>query len=339
MSIQNYFQKFHREIKVETEELREKRDILFDKIRASLKKAGRPLPNILNQGSYIYGVGVKPIGDVEYDIDVGLDFPIKSTEYAASVVRKWVYDAVKDHTDNVEDRGPCIRVRYAAGYHVDLVIYARYKNSETVENYQLARKDDSWSSTDPKKLKKFIADAREPFSETKDSSGSDQLQRVTRFLKRWNDVDTPDESPDKPFGLATLLLVIENLKKPEFNSSRESDDLAALIVVMTAVDRTLGSISIKKPTPGFEDVFAKISAKGMVNLKSRCKDLLAALSASQASSGEKAAKILRKEFGDDFPESTRNFESENVEKRKVQVEDMKAAIPSFSNPSRPWCKS
>ena len=74
MSIQQYFGRFHKEIKVETDELREKRDILIDKIRASLKKAGTPLPDLLNQGSYIYGVGVKPEGDVEYDIDVGLDY-------------------------------------------------------------------------------------------------------------------------------------------------------------------------------------------------------------------------------------------------------------------------
>jgi hypothetical protein len=52
MSIQQLFSRFHKEIKVETEELRDKRDILIDKVRASLKKAGHPLPDLLNQGSY-----------------------------------------------------------------------------------------------------------------------------------------------------------------------------------------------------------------------------------------------------------------------------------------------
>ena len=76
MGIQSYFSRFHKNIKVDTDELRDKRDILVDKIRASLKKEGHPLPDVLNQGSYIYGVGIIPLGNTEYDIDVGLDFPI-----------------------------------------------------------------------------------------------------------------------------------------------------------------------------------------------------------------------------------------------------------------------
>ena len=71
MSIQNYFGKFHKEIKFETEELREKRDILLDKIKTTLKDEKRSVPELLNQGSYIYGVGVKPVASEEYDIDVG----------------------------------------------------------------------------------------------------------------------------------------------------------------------------------------------------------------------------------------------------------------------------
>jgi|GEM_PF-1246396 len=339
MSIQQLFGRFHKEIKVETDELREKRDILIDKIRASLKKAGHPLPDLLNQGSYIYGVGVKPVGDVEYDIDVGLDFPIKSSEYDAKTVRKWVHDAVADHTDNVEDRGPCIRVRYAAGYHVDLVVYARYKNIDGVEDYQLAQKNGEWKPSEPKKLKEFISNARKPFADTKDTSGSDQLQRVTRYLKRWNDIDIPDDSPDKPFGLATLLLVIKHLIAPVVDQDGTPNDLDALIRVAHAVKMTFGRIIVKKPTQEFEDVFSKLSDAAMERLKKRFDSLLTDLQSARTKDDDAVAKILRKQFGDDFPESLRKSEdlSNDHGARADAVSDMRAAIPSFSNPSRPWC--
>lgn len=330
MSIQGVFSNFHKVIKVETDELRDKRDILFDKICKSLKDVGKPRPDILNQGSYIYGVGVIPVGDTEYDIDVGLDFPIANSEYDAVEVRKWVYDAVSKHTKNVEDRGPCIRVRYAAGYHVDLVIYSRY-TADGSEAFHIARKDNIWTPSEPKKLKDFISDARKSFSDSRDSSGSDQLQRVTRYLKRWNDVDIPDDSPDKPFGLATLLLVIKHLPSPCLTDG-SSNDLEALIKVAQAVSGTTGRIVVKKPTQEFEDVFAKLSAAAMNRLKGRFSTLLNDLILVRGVDDEKAIEILSKHFGDDFGTKLKKSENSREEVRA----DMQAAVPTFSNPSRPW---
>lgn len=339
MSLQKYFQTFHKKIKVETEDLREKRNIVVDKVRSSLKKNNHPVPEMINQGSYIYGVGVVPLGDQEYDIDVGLDFDISTSDYEAKEVRSWVYDAIKDHTHNVEDRGPCIRVRYVAGYHVDLVIYARDNGSNNFGEYGLARKDNTWSPTEPKKLKQHIQDARQPFKDTKDLSGSDQFQRITRYLKRWNDLDIPGESPDKPFGLATVLLVIEHLKSPSFDINGNPDDLGALIRVANSVKNTFGRISINKPTQEFEDVFAKLSNEAMEKLKSRFSQLSDDLNKAKYQSEEEACETLRTQFGDDFPEYIKKEDSSqqnSLNQTQVEVRDMRAAIPSFENPARPW---
>ena len=344
MNSQKYFTRFHKVIRVETEELREKRDILIEKIRKSLKEKNHPLPIPLNQGSYIYGVGVKPVGDEEYDIDIGLDFPIKSDEYNATDVRKWVYDAISDHTKNVEDRGPCIRVRYAAGYHVDLVIYARYKDDENTESYQLAHKDNSWNKCAPKNLKNFIFDSRVPFKDTKDSSGSDQLQRVVRFLKRWNDLFISGDSPDKPSGLATLLLVIETLKFPKIDGNKESDDLEALVLVATTVKGIWGRIVIKKPTPGYEDLYAKLNDKAMTTLKDRFAKLLTSLLDAKEKfskdKNEEAISIIAAHFGDDFLETFRKSDTDddNPVENARKIEVMDAAIHKFENPSKPWAR-
>ena len=299
--LQRQFEKFHKNIKVKKDELIEKRRIILDKIGKSLKEKKYPSFDLINQGSYIYGVGIKPISDdQEYDIDVGLAFKIKSDEYKSTDVRNWVYDAIKDHTENVEEKGPCIRVRYQAGYHVDLICYAN-NDSEESENFKLAHKDGSWKDSDPKGLRNYIKDKRKTFSNSKDSSGSDQLKRVVRYLKRWNDKALPEESNDKPVGLALLLFCIETLTEPVFEYDGQLDDLNALKRISFFASLQ-SKISVNKPTPEYEDIFGKISNTGMNELIIRFSNLDEALQKAQDEESLKVAcKILRDEFGDDFP--------------------------------------
>ncbi len=309
--LQKQLEGFHKNIKVESSELREKRDIIVDEIKKSLSENKKPIPEVLNQGSYIYGVGIKPSPGEDYDIDVGLDFNIKSSDYDAKEVRKWVYTAIQKHTDKVQSKGPCIRVIYQVGYHVDLVCYARYKSDDDLtENFQLAHKDGHWIASDPKKIKDHIQKAREPFKDTKDSSGSDQLQRVVRYFKRWNDLAVPGESDDKPIGLAILLYCIKALQVPAYDSQGNLDDLHALIDISREAKDSVRICANKPDTE--EDVFIKISEKGMKELIEKFNKLhTALLDARNSDRLEDACKIMREQFGDDFP-----LEKDDSEKRK-----------------------
>lgn len=329
MRFQKMLEIFHKKIKVETEELREKRDILIDKIKSSLKDKGHPIFTIINQGSYIYGVGIKPLSGQEYDIDVGFVFPINSKNFTPNDVRSWVFAAIKNHTNNVEERGPCIRVRYAAGYHIDLVIYAQFCDDSGNDNFQLAKKDNTWSSSEPKRLKDYIDNARQKFSATKDSSGSDQIQRITRYLKRWNDLDIPEDSPSKPSGLATLLLVIKNLPAPMLDSSGTISDIDALISIAQQVCFNMGRIVINKPTQPYEDLYEKLDEKAMTRFKQRFACLLSDLGACKSVNEVDAIELLKKQFGNDFPDK---------ENKEFLIEDIKRAVPTFSNPAKPWGK-
>src|SRR3954462_2806432 len=126
-NVQKYFEQFHARIRTDyymNATLIEKRDIILNRITAHLKKNDRPCFVRLSQGSYKMKTGTIPIAEIEFDIDVGLCFPFNETEYTATTVRDWVYDAVFGHTEKVEKKGPCIRVTYKDGYHVDLVVYA-----------------------------------------------------------------------------------------------------------------------------------------------------------------------------------------------------------------------
>jgi hypothetical protein len=187
--IQKQFETFHGEIRMDYErnsELAEKRDVVLNKIAASLKKNGRPGFTQLLQGSYKMKTGVKPLRGFECDIDVGLRFVLDKS-VTATEVRGWVLEAIGEHTNSVESKRPCIRVRYSAGYHLDLVIYAWEERAGLPDIYRFAHKDRGWVDADPPTLLKHVADAAKRFAGTEDSTGIDQLRRVIRYLKRWDD--------------------------------------------------------------------------------------------------------------------------------------------------------
>ncbi len=337
--IQPYFIKFHEKIKAEKNTLREKRDILASKIQESLKSMNHPTPDILNQGSFIYGVGVKPINDEEYDIDVGLIFPILLTDYEPAIVRGWVYDAVKNHTDDVEDRGSCIRVRYAEGFHVDLVCYAQHHNNETIDDYHFAHKSGKWIQADPKKLKEYIKSAREKFANTKDNCTSDQLQRITRYLKRWNDLCFKNDISNKPFGLAILLLTIKNLPFPQLDNDNKSHDLKALLLVLNSIQSIQGRISLNKPTPEYEDVFAKLDDLAMEKFKGHITELNNDLiEIFQEDNIDEINKLTKKNFGKDFPNIEEPSKQSHIifNNKEDRLDDMNNALKTFNNPCRPY---
>ncbi len=301
---QKYFEKFHKEIRMDydmNKELAEKRDIILGKIKKSLEENKNPSFSVMLQGSYIMKTGVKPVGKLDYDIDVGLKFYINKNQYAATDVRKWVYDAIKKHTNDVKDRGPCIRVTYEKGFNVDLVIYAVEQNGGT-EIYSLAHKDKGWRPTDPVKLLDHVDKINGKYKGTEDSSTSTtQFRRVVRCLKRWDDEAVPFEANKKPSGIAYTLLVNACSAGP-YKNGNESDDSALLYQIAATASNAVGRIQLFKPTPEYEDLFSKLTQEEMDGLKTRFTKLRDALyAAKNEQSIKKACKTLQDQFGSDFP--------------------------------------
>ncbi|NOJ82900.1 nucleotidyltransferase domain-containing protein [Myxococcus xanthus] len=302
-NIQKQFEKFHETIRTDydtNQELRDKRDIILEKIEKSLTDAKRPSFLRLMQGSYIMRTGVKPIGEKEYDIDVGMRFKFNEEEHTATEVRQWVFDAVKNHTDNVEAKGPCIRVGYAKGFHVDLVPYAWWTDDTTGEQFRLAHSSKGWIAADPSKLLKYVDDAQSAFADTEGGTQTNQLRRVIRCLKRWDDVQQPEESEAKPSGLAFTLLSIGHLARA-LSWDGKPDDRAALLGIASFVTSQTRVVA-NKPSPEYEDMFAKLSDEHMAALISRFQAMKDALEASnQETDPTKACELLVPIFGDDFP--------------------------------------
>lgn len=303
--IQQQFEKFHATIRVDydmSQELREKRDIVVAKVQKYLRDNQLPGVRVLLQGSYKMKTGSQPIADLEYDIDIGLRFDFNEGVYTAAEVRRWIYEAVKDHTHFCDDKGPCIRVVYEKGFHLDLVAYCVWTDAFGREQYRLAHKDKGWREADPPKLLDHVSQHRERFQGTDDNATkTDQFRRCVRALRRWNDVRTPYEDEEKPAGLAYVLLACEKLNKRTFLDGRP-DDRKALEEWTRSASQTFGRISVIKPTPEHEDMFGRVGDEEMDKLKAD----LAALANDLRDAGTmadpvEACKVLQKHFGEDFP--------------------------------------
>jgi Second Messenger Oligonucleotide or Dinucleotide Synthetase domain len=305
--IQKQFEKFHAVIRIDYEmssELREKRDIVVGRIEKYLEDNGLPNCRQLLQGSYKMKTGVKPIEDLEFDIDIGLRFDFDEDAYKAKDVRGWIYDAVKDHTKRIEDRGPCVRVVYEAGYHLDLVTYAVWTDFIGVEQYRLAHKESGWRPAHPPKLLDYVlSHHKKLFADTEDNATkTDQFRRCVRALRRWNDFQIPYESDAKPTGLALVLLaILRNLSKSVFLDGRP-DDRSSLAVFARSVANTLGRVQASKPTPEYEEMFGRLTNDDMSAFKTRMGILADALEfAGQTVDPVKACERLVEVFGEDFP--------------------------------------
>jgi hypothetical protein len=304
-NVQKYFEQFHRRIRTDyemSEMLREKRDIILNRIRRHLAERGRPGFVEMNQGSYKMKTGVVPIADLEYDIDVGLRFDFSETDYDAKTVRGWVFEAVDGHTEKVESRGPCIRVTYKDGYHVDLVVYARWTDAFGAEHYRLAHRTGGWRPADPVRLLAIIREARRPYEGTEDgATKTDQFRRCVRYQRRWIDEEIPRESTAKPTGLAFVLLAMERLS-PHTTWMGLLDDRAALEALARSAANTYGRITAVKPTPEHEEMFGRLTDEEMGELKGRYVVMAEALrKADEEPDPVVACRILQKVFGPDFP--------------------------------------
>jgi hypothetical protein len=302
--IQKYFEKFHEVIRVDydmRQDLAEKRDIVVRRIEKHTIDNARPKPRVFLQGSYRMGTGVKPIADMEYDIDIGLRFDLKPTDKSAEEVRGWVYDAVKEHTNRCEDKAPCVRVAYEAGFHLDLVTYCVWDDGE-LEKFSLGHKTKGWLPADPPALLEHVRNARASFEGTEDSATrTDQLRRIVRYLRRWSDVRIPNDAEERPSGLAFVLLCCERLK-PYLFLDKRADDRRALVTMLSSITGPKTRISVRKPTPEYEDVFGRLEDGQMDKFVADLSALASALGDVETTADPVVAcRSMQSLFGDDFP--------------------------------------
>ena len=265
-------------------------------------------------------LGVIPL-DGDFDIDVGLEFKINKIDYPDPVVvKEWVFNALFGHTDDVKIRMPCVTVQYHLRkeplYHVDFAVYAQDGYST---NIYLARgkptskeNDKKWELDDPRGLIKAV---REKFTDENDRL---QFRRVIRSLKRWKDVKFSPDGHEAPIGIGLTVCayywfsISKTLVDP-LKMSYEYNDLDATINFINAMlsqfrlvgnnnGRELYRLSVHLPVQPYNDLFEKMTDIQMTNFKEKLEELHRALiKARDEVDPVEACKVLRKQFGDDFP--------------------------------------
>ena len=175
---------------VERKTMRSRRDTNRQRLRDGLKRDEKPaVQEFKAQGSYAMRTMLRhPSND--YDIDDGVYFlkddlmGSRGGEMSPREAKEMVRDAVNhgSFATPPEIRKNCVRIIYAAGYHVDMPVYRRVTTKDWAGNeshhYELASSS-GWKRSDARDVTKWFEDER-----TK-SGDAVQIRRVVRLIKKF----------------------------------------------------------------------------------------------------------------------------------------------------------
>lgn len=286
----NLFIQYNDELQInksKKKRLRDSKNALRDCIRRYFAENHQEyVPQFFIQGSYKMGTMIKT-KDAECDLDDGVYF-LREPDVSATTLQKWVYQAVEGHTKGgQEHRKKCIRVNYAGDYHIDLPVY--YKSEED-EHPHLAVKNEGWELSDPKEFIEWFKDVK-----------SEQLVRVSRYLKGWGD----HKRNNMPSGLVMALLTEKHLY------SDDRDDIA-IYETLKSIDNTLSAYWLcRMPTTPKDDLLSKYDETFKRNFFSALRSFIAdAKDALESDCQEKASKLWQKHLGTRFPLGEKEEERE-----------------------------
>lgn len=320
--LQKEFRALHDAIKLgtydENESLRDKRDLLIDELKEKLKDEKVPGTDKnltftkFDQGSYAMNTGIKPKND-DFDIDVGIIFDIANEEYDSHKLKQLIFNKLNtQHNRTVEFNRPCITVKYADGYHVDLVVYSDNDDDLHIAWGKEHSNEKLWFKAEPKELTNWVADVSGECEESK------QFRCCVRDLKKWKEIQFSSDGNSMPPSIGITIQARNSF------IYKKDHDLAALIHIVESMisefedEFCWDSLENKKsivtylPVEPYKNVYYKMTLKHTDKYHGKLKTLLEALEgAREESSDHEASKILRKVFGNDFPLV------ENVKKSKT----------------------
>jgi len=284
------FKKFYSKIiltESKQEDLRSAREALRSRIRVYFKnELNEAVPFFHGQGSFYMKTIINPLPGKKYDIDDGVylqNLPSRKLDWpAAQAAHNRIYDAVKGHTEEDPiDKGPCIRVVYAADYHVDLAIYGMSDKKA----YLAEKNEGKWIESDPKAFADWF--------NGKITSNGEQLRRIICYLKAWAD----NQSSKMLKGVVFTISAVNNFENSPFDDE-------CLVKTATKMSSALKKErQIKKPVFPYENLLAKWTKEELDSFISKLDIfILHGVNALAEKDKSKATKIWIKQFGDRFPE-------------------------------------
>lgn len=240
-------------------------------------------PSFYIQGSYKMETTIRTRDD-ECDLDDGCYF-IPKPDVKGTTLQNWVMDAVDGTVDATPvHKNKCIRVNYAAGYHIDIPVYRKQKSNDNTEHPELAVRDGEYELSDPREIVEWFKDKK---------NNNSALVRLVSYLKSWCDTVRGFMPP----GLAMTILASKYQKK------HEGRDDIALRDTMKSI-RTILQTKFSCEVPGtpYDDLFESYDSdrqkKFMDELDKFIEDADRAINEKNML---KASKLWKKHLGIRFP--------------------------------------
>jgi hypothetical protein len=309
-AVQACFERFHDRIRLgeenEKAELREKRELILDALQSYLPPTV-PTYESFHQGSYAMHTGTIPPGG-DFDIDVGLIFDCKRTQYSDPVALKVaVRDALKRNGREVTIRRSCVTAHYSSGgepaYHVDLAIYVKRSDGflDIAKGKEFSKAEHRfWEKSDPRGLTKVLCN-RFRDDEVR------QYRRCIRYMKRWRDNQF---TAGAPLSIA-LTAAAYHWFKPHHTFGGTPLDLLALrhwtkamldqFKEVSTAEGKYQRLRVCLPVEPKSDLLVKMTRAQMNRFHAALTSLHKCLSDAHAlPATEDCVRLLAEQFGNDF---------------------------------------
>ena len=233
--------------KKERDEMRRHRKANQKRLKDGLKLNNGPNPiRFQSQGSYEHHTMVQH-KDKDYDIDDGVYFSQndlkgkkggdKSARDAKEMVRKAVHRNRLKRSPEV--RTNCVRIRYDAGYHVDIPVYREIKKGKEKPRYEIA--SSNWKKSDPTAVNRWFEEKCKCRSMSKDNG--QQLRRLIRLLKAFTRSRKKWRNQIAS-GFMITVLIVEGC----YRAHPGRDDKALYETIVAMRKRLASNLQIKHPT-------------------------------------------------------------------------------------------
>jgi len=319
-------------------QLRGHRNANRDRVKAGLERNDDPTPmRFVRQGSYAMRTIIQhPEND--YDIDDGIAFrkeDLVGSHGAAKTpldARKMVLEALGEDgrfSRKPEIKPNCVRIHYAAGYHIDMPVYRVCEDEAGTAYLELAGNE--WKESDPEGVTKWFDDAASDRSP--DTRKGGQLRRVVRLLKAFSKTITGTKPPS---GLIISALAID---KYCYSVHENRDDISLYETMRLVYDRLCGDPDVYHPKTG-ECLTEGAVAARMVAFKNRLEEALEDLQVlfDEDCDEAMARKAWKKVFKHNFFDEDQKSDSHAASIGLGISMAGQAPHVAINKPSKPWGK-
>jgi hypothetical protein len=312
------------------ENLRANRNANRDRLKRGLETNKKPKPDeFIIQGSYAMKTMTQHAKN-DYDIDDGAAFAEEKlkaedgTPLTPQQAKEMVRDALVEGGGLSEDpivKKNCVRVKYAAGHHVDIPVY-RVKRTGATAKKELAGEE--WRDSNPTEITDWF---RQVESDTHKSGETEpQLRRVVRLAKKYSRRNLEAKSPS---GLILTVLTTEQYKIYDGREDRALREAFRKIRDRLVRDKAVNNPANQSEVLTREDDAEKINS--LIDQISASLKVLDTLDKPNCRRSE-ALKAWKDVMKTDY------FDTEIEKAEEDEKAEGERAVAAFPHVAKPWCR-